>query len=328
MISWDSAFRKQLTPEFSEALTSVFGRRIAGIRQNYLIDESGGHIPVVGQVARFVETDVYARSFSFQWQRFNSTQLDSLQNSTLTQQDLVSKLQLKPEDFRGKLVLDVGVGVGRHAEYFCRAGAFVVAVDLSESVTEAAINLQRHPNAVVLQADLFALPFELHSFDLVYSVGVLHHTPSWRGALDAIAKFVRSPGGAISVWIYGPAFRRREEWIPYTSEIEPELFLDICRFLARAHRRRRGRISTSPDLARVIEVHMPFSVHHENLERSVLALFDGYSPKYHATSTSMEVAQELSKLGFYSKAGPVDASGLGLKLPQVPAVTLPGTGNS
>lgn len=310
MIDFGSVFNKKISSEFNSALQSVFHGKISSIRGSYLQSEAGD-IPIIAGVPRFSSLDGYASSFTFQWRNFAKTQLDSAQGVRLTERDLLGKLQVDPGFFRGKLVLDVGVGVGRHAEYFCKAGAFVLGIDLSESVEQAEQNLRSYPNAAVFQADLFNLPFCPASFDLVYSVGVLHHTPSWQQALSAISVLPKCGSGFLSVWLYGPSFARRDEWIKFTNKIDKVMFLEVCRLLTASHRQVAAREYRLGAISSVVETHFPFSVHHPNLERSLLAAFDGYSPAYHAVTTSEEVASSMERLGYIVRPGRLEASCLG-----------------
>jgi SAM-dependent methyltransferase len=82
----------------------------------------------------------------------------------------------------------------------------VVAVDISAAVEIASRNLADRPNVDVVQADLFKLPFRPNSFDLAYSVGVLHHTPDAKGAFKAIQPLVKS-GGLFSIFVHGQGNR-------------------------------------------------------------------------------------------------------------------------
>src|ERR1035437_9348500 len=86
--------------------------------------------PNVQGIARFVDAQHYAASFGFQWHRYQKTQLDhdELRES---ERHFLAKTALRPEDLKGKLVLDVGCGMGRFAEVATRWGARVVGVDLS-----------------------------------------------------------------------------------------------------------------------------------------------------------------------------------------------------
>ena len=100
--------------------------------------------------------------------------------------------------WRGKHVLEIGVGLGTDFVRFARAGAKVTGIDL----TEAAAALVRKRLALegldgdVQAADAEALPFEDGSFDLVYSWGVLHHTPNTERALDEVKRVLAARGEA------------------------------------------------------------------------------------------------------------------------------------
>ena len=104
------------------------------------------------------------------------------------------------ESFRGKRVLDAGCGIGRHAYYAAHYGAEVWAVDISDAVEVAARNSQG-AGVRVIQADLNHLPFREGSFDLVYSLGVLHHLPDPIGAFRYLLRFVK-PGGEFRMFLY------------------------------------------------------------------------------------------------------------------------------
>src|SRR5690242_631794 len=86
--------------------------------------------PRAKRVLRFVDTEHYAASFGFQWHAFRTTQLDH-EESRRSEKDFQSRTGFHPEDLRGKLVLDVGCGMGRFAEVATRWGARVVGIDLS-----------------------------------------------------------------------------------------------------------------------------------------------------------------------------------------------------
>jgi ubiquinone/menaquinone biosynthesis C-methylase UbiE len=100
------------------------------------------------------------------------------------------------ERWRGKRVLEVGCGIGTDTINFARAGAMVTAVDLS---TES-LNLARKRAGVFglqdrirfFQADAERLSEAVapEPYDLVYSFGVIHHTPRPARAVAEIRKFM------------------------------------------------------------------------------------------------------------------------------------------
>ena len=89
----------------------------------------GKNFPEIRRVLRFVDSNSYAESFGYQWERFSKTQLDPV----LSERNFGYKTGLRKEDLRGKLVLDVGCGMGRFAEVATRWGARVIGIDLSQA---------------------------------------------------------------------------------------------------------------------------------------------------------------------------------------------------
>src|SRR5215469_989906 len=114
----------------------------------------GKTFPSIRGVLRFVDAHNYADSFGYQWQAFARTQL----LPDYAEMDFRKKTGLRPEDLEGKLVLDVGCGMGRFAEVATRWGAKVVGIDLSVAAEVAARNLADR-DFVAFQADALALPF-------------------------------------------------------------------------------------------------------------------------------------------------------------------------
>jgi ubiquinone/menaquinone biosynthesis C-methylase UbiE/uncharacterized protein YbaR (Trm112 family) len=134
-----------------------------------------------------------AESFAYEWQRFGGLRPEWRKN-------FLDYLQpLDPAWLEGKLVLDVGAGSGRHSFQAHAAGARVVAVDLGDSIDVARANLP--PEVLTVQCDAERLPFAPQTFDLVMSIGVLHHLPDTERALRGLPRFVR-PGGRLHVYLY------------------------------------------------------------------------------------------------------------------------------
>lgn len=109
----------------------------------------------------------------------------------------------------GKRVLEVGVGMGADLLRWVDAGADATGVDL----TERAVAITRRRlgeagfDADVRVADAERLPFESDSFDIVYSWGVLHHSPSPPTALAEACR-VLAPGGRLKLMLY-----HRRSWV-------------------------------------------------------------------------------------------------------------------
>lgn len=106
-------------------------------------------------------------------------------------------------DFARARLLEVGCGMGTDLLQFARGGANVTGIDLTPRSIEIS---RRHLNIYGQQGnfaitDAEKLPFANESFDVVYSNGVLHHTPDTAGAIREIHRVLR-PGGAARVMLY------------------------------------------------------------------------------------------------------------------------------
>ncbi len=139
-----------------------------------------------------------ASSFGFEWSKFS----DIYAEYELNFLETISPLML--ESLKGKLVLDAGCGAGRNSYFMAKAGADVIACDLSEKAVQSAIrNLEGLPNVAVMQADICDLPNDWQGmFDYIFSIGVLHHLPDPQEGFNKLVKCLKS-GGAISIWVYG-----------------------------------------------------------------------------------------------------------------------------
>ncbi|HZH35584.1 MAG TPA: methyltransferase domain-containing protein [Pyrinomonadaceae bacterium] len=169
-----------------------------------------GEFKIVRGVPRFaalekVEQDKADTAKNFGWQWTHFTQEDA----NYAEQFLGWLKPVKKEFFRDKIVLEGGCGKGRHTRLAADWGAKeVIGIDLSAAVESAFALTRNLPNAHIVQADIFKLPFK-QAFDYAFSVGVLHHTPDPKRSFVSLAGKVK-PGGHISAWVYGA---ENNEWI-------------------------------------------------------------------------------------------------------------------
>lgn len=168
--------------------------------------------PIRNGIPRFVEGDAYASSFSLQWQRFRQVQLDSLRKSDETRRRFKAMTGITDDELAGRRVLEVGCGPGKFIETVVDMGAEAFGVDISFAIDAARDNFGTRPDIHLIQADVFKLPFVDGAFDLVFSLGVLHHTPDCRAAFEQLPRLA-APGGCVAIWVYAteivPHFNRR-----------------------------------------------------------------------------------------------------------------------
>ncbi len=161
--------------------------------------------PVKGGIARFVAASNYADNFGLQWNHFARTQLDSHSGHPISAERFWTATGWRREEMAGKWVLDIGCGSGRFAEIALSSGANVVALDYSSAVDACLANLREHARLHVVQGDVYALPFAPGSFDFVYSLGVLQHTPDVERAFGALPPMLK-PGAKLCVDYYEKRF--------------------------------------------------------------------------------------------------------------------------
>ncbi|MFE8033057.1 class I SAM-dependent methyltransferase [Thiohalocapsa marina] len=99
---------------------------------------------------------------------------------------------------RGLRVLEIGVGLGADHQRFAEAGAVLSGIDLTERAVE---HTRRRLAAFGLASELAVgdaenLQFPDESFDLVYSWGVLHHSPDTPKAIAEVWRVLKRGGGA------------------------------------------------------------------------------------------------------------------------------------
>lgn len=111
------------------------------------------------------------------------------------------------ERWQGKKVLEIGCGIGTDTISFARNGAQVTAVDLTEKSLELARQRARvfglDHRATFLQANAERLSeyVPVQPYDLVYSFGVIHHTPHPDRVLEEIRKYV-TPESTVKIMVY------------------------------------------------------------------------------------------------------------------------------
>ena len=119
---------------------------------------------------------------------------------------------LRPEDWRGKIFLDVGCGMGRNSYWpmsYGAAGGLAIDID-RRSLAAGREPLARFPAVTVEERSAYAIEAR-DRFDIVFSIGVIHHLADPAQALAAMVAAAK-PGGRVLIWVYGAENNR---WIAY-----------------------------------------------------------------------------------------------------------------
>lgn len=184
--------------------------------------------PIKGFVPRFVDSDKYAGTFSKQ-RLYVRKHFEHYRHDTSGDGQFWPTTGFTPEEIKTGLTLEVGCGYGRFVDVVSRNGGEIVGLDLSTHSIELAQDfVGMRPDVHLVQADLYRPPFRQGAFDRLYSIGVLHHTPSTRAAVLACLPLVK-PGGALAFWVYHPDDKARTDKVrPITARLPDRLLYSLC----------------------------------------------------------------------------------------------------
>ncbi|HKP34630.1 MAG TPA: class I SAM-dependent methyltransferase [Sphingomicrobium sp.] len=170
---------------------------------NALADGNGASFPIIRGIPRICQPSNYADSFGKQWNRFRLTQLDA-EGQALSRQRFFAETGWSPEQIAGADVLEVGSGAGRFTRVMLEhTSANLYSVDYSNAVQANLTNNREIANGRLhlFQASIYDLPFADGSFDKVFCLGVLQHTPSVEASVRALIGKAKK-GGEIVVDFY------------------------------------------------------------------------------------------------------------------------------
>jgi SAM-dependent methyltransferase len=238
-------------------------------------------------------------AYGLQWNRFRIIR---------PEEDRVTfhnRTRLDAENLSGKIVLDAGCGMGRYLRVAADSPArLIVGLDLSRAV-EAARELTRNgPQIAVVRGDLLKLPFGPETFDQIYSLGVLDHTPDPRAVFLGLARLLK-PGGRIAIWVY-PRERPIVETImkaqrAVSTRLPLSLLHGLCHLTAPLGGLKRRLMSSRHRLVQRLGVALHLATigvsMHPDPEVRVCDTLDWYAPRYMSRHTLAEVA------GWFEEAG-------------------------
>lgn len=248
-------------------------------------ERCGATYPIVSGVPRLAG-ETYVASFGRQWNRYDVAR-DEEDEATF-----FVKTGVEPRSLEGRLVLDAGCGGGRYARLLARFGARVLGVDLSTAVDKAAALCVDSPNVLIAQADLLDLPVAERVFDLVFSIGVLHHSADPRRAFSQVAARVK-PGGQLAVWLYRrntlPQEMLNSSLRAVSTRLPARLLESMCLGM--------GALGGVPVINRTINKLVNFS-NHPDWTLRVCDNFDWYSPRYQSHHTVEQLLDWYRDEGF------------------------------
>jgi ubiquinone/menaquinone biosynthesis C-methylase UbiE len=246
------------------------------------------------------DSDDYAnirRSFSQEWQIFDYN-ADKTWGWTIDDRlrVFVGDVGVPQAALSGKRLLDAGCGNGTLTAALAGFGMRIIGLDLNDHLAAAHRNRGRlSPKAVenvrYVHGNLVKPPFRENSFDLVYSSGVIHHTPDSRASFDSLVR-VTKPGGRLYVWVYSRRAlpvrvffgvgRRLKDFVSLRS------VMWFCRTIAPIYR--LGTIALDK---------LGFMTFRARSSREItLDLFDAFAPRFNHQHSESEVRSWFESHGF------------------------------
>jgi len=240
-------------------------------------------------------------SFDTQWAMYEYSQLTWEVNlATRVALFYDEYFRTPPGSLDGALVLDAGCGNGTLTAALAASGTQIIGLDYSESVERAEREKERFAGTTAnrvhyVQGDVQRPPFAPETFDVVYSDGVLHHTPDTHASFNVLAQLVK-PGGQFFVMLY-----RRDARLPYRIKMRTVKALQVLlRPLPFEAMKYLCFIGAGLLLARL---HLLYFFGYRPrplvpLRLRAVNLFDTLTPSYYHLHTASEVQEWFASAGF------------------------------
>jgi SAM-dependent methyltransferase len=279
---------------------------------DWLVNADGQRFPIVGGIPRVCDAENYTSNFGTQWNMFRETQLDAPgAQPGVSERRFFAETAWDAAGLDGLDILEVGSGAGRFSQVVLnRTQANLYSVDYSSAVDA---NLANNGNIApdrfhLFQASIYEMPFADGSFDKVFCLGVLQHTPDFEASVRSLVQKAKR-GGEIVVDFYcirgfWTKMTGKYALRPVTRRMKQDRLLKLVRGNApwmmrlsqgmnRVGLHALTRFLPIPDLAI-----MPKDLTREELrEWVVLDTFDMLSPQYDNPQRLRTVARMFERSG-------------------------------
>lgn len=270
-------------------------------------DQCDASYPVVDNIPRIVDINNYSASFGYQWNIHQETQLDSYTGLPISENRLYAATGWdKDASLDACSILEAGSGAGRFTEILVKTNASVHSFDYSRAVDANARNNLKAENLNIFQGDIFNIPFNDKSFDYVFCLGVIQHTPDPEKAFFELASKVKN-GGYLYIDIYTQSWYHYLHWKyvlrPITMRINREKLYKTLVYIvpklipaSRFLRKFLGRFGAR--LMPIVEFsHLGLSKE-INEQWAILDTFDMYSPAHDHPKSMKAVYKWFEDAGF------------------------------
>jgi SAM-dependent methyltransferase len=246
------------------------------------------------------------RAYGLQWNRYRIIRPEE------DRVTFFNRTGLTDSDLNSQVVLDAGCGMGRYLRIAAETRArLIIGLDLSEAVLAARELTREWGQVAVVRGDLLQPPFAPETFDHIYSLGVIDHTPDPRVTFLRLAKLLK-PGGRIVVWVY-PRERGVVEWImnlqrAISTRLPIGILGVLCRLSAPVGGLKRRLMSSQYWITQRAGVALHLATigvsMHPDAEVRACDTLDWYAPRHLSRHSFNEIS------GWFTDAGLVDVTDL------------------
>lgn len=188
--------------------------------------------PIIRHIPRFVPLENYASGFGLEWTKHARTQYDSYSGANISETRLFNETRWARQ-LAGQVILELGSGSGRFTEHLISTGAMVISTDLSYAVEANYSSNGSKANVLIVQSNIYKMPFRENFFDKILCIGVLQHTPDVKQSFMRLPPYLKS-GGSLVIDVYRRQHGLREWLRPrnwaraLTQNLEPEKLYRWC----------------------------------------------------------------------------------------------------
>ncbi|WP_321777270.1 class I SAM-dependent methyltransferase [Sulfurimonas sp.] len=187
--------------------------------------------PIINYIPRFVPMTNYADSFGMQWNIHHSDQHDKFSSVNSSEERFKNETKWG-ESLKGEVIIEAGCGAGRFTQFAANTGAMVLSFDYSSAVEASYQHHSDKENVLIVQADIYNMPFKNDIADKIYCFGVLQHTPDSREALKSLTTKLKSEGkiAADNYPFLSTTWFHTKYWVrPITKRLNHKLLYWWCK---------------------------------------------------------------------------------------------------
>lgn len=264
--------------------------------------------PIVDFIPRFVSDEGYVEGFGLEWNVHSRTQYDAHSGSSLSERRFFEETGW-PRRMDGEVMIEAGSGSGRFTEHALATGTMVLSLDHSRAVEACYRSNGHHDNLILVQGDLFRMPFPHSYADRLFCFGVLQHTPDPRGALASLQRHIK-PGGELVADIYSKTVARyilgTKYWVrPLTRRMPPQQLEKLTTRYVEAMWPLARRVRRIPRVGRQLNWRLLIGDYSDVLQDDATLLewakldtFDMLAPRYDKPARARTLFRWCAELGF------------------------------